>query len=62
MDALLFWIMLEEGMDALLFWISWMLCYFGSHRRIYMRHFVNKCSSGYANQICEMCQPNFMVV
>ena len=35
MDALLFWIMLEEGMDALLFWISWMLCYFGSHRRIY---------------------------
>ena len=27
-----------------------------------MRHFVNKCRSGYASWICEMCQPNFMVV
>ena len=47
-----------------------MLCYFGFHGCSaildliggYMRHFVNKCSSGYASQICEMCQPNFMVV
>jgi hypothetical protein len=37
----------------------WMLCYFGSPIRMY---FVNKCNSGYASQICEMCQPNIMVV